>query len=245
MTCTQRDNSLSQIAVFSVNRLLLNEIAAAAARKEDMTRFKGQSTLTLIQSICCIPSAYPTHLNTCGRICVHKSGRFVLVSNRGHESIAIFRVKSKGRDKGNLQAVGYFHTRGETPRHFQFDNSGQYLIVANQDSDSVAVFAFNLSNGQIKYTGNEYRIPSPNFVCSCPINQDDSVPTTLIEREGTSVLEDRHYGVDSDSESSDNSTVQTTSFYQMGKDKSLQNELFKARDEIEALKKQLQLMQAS
>jgi len=57
--------------------------------------------------------------------------------------------------RGTLAQVGFFHTRGETPRHFQFDHSGQFLIVANQDSDSIAVFSFNLSSGEIKYSGNE------------------------------------------------------------------------------------------
>ena len=92
---------------------------------------------------------------------VHQSGRFVIVSNRGHESIAIFHVKqgcgSKGlkSKRGTLAQVGFFHTRGETPRHFQFDHSGQFLIVANQDSDTIAIFTFSLTSGEIKYTGNE------------------------------------------------------------------------------------------
>ena len=96
---------------------------------------------------------------------VHQSGRFVIVSNRGHESIAIFRVKqgcgsSKGNKskRGTLAQVGFFHTRGETPRHFQFDHSGQFLIVANQDSDTIAIFTFSLTSGEIKYTGNEVSI---------------------------------------------------------------------------------------
>jgi len=138
-----------------------------------MNRFKGRSTLRLVQSIKTVPRAFPTTMNTCGRMCVHKSGRFVVVSNRGHQSITVFRVKNKGSKRGELQTVGCFHTRGETPRHFQFDNSGQYLLVANQDSNSIAVFNFNFSNGQLKYSGNEYRVPSPNFVCCCPMHAAD------------------------------------------------------------------------
>jgi 6-phosphogluconolactonase len=169
----------STVAVFEVDTALVHEIAQASRQGQNMEKYKGRSTLRLIQSINTIPTAFPTTMNTCGRICVHKSGRFVVVSNRGHQSIAIFRVRMSskpstmgGGRRGELCAVGFFHTRGETPRHFQFDNSGQYLIVANQDTDSLAVFSFNLSSGVIKYTGNEYRVPSPNFVCVCPINLD-------------------------------------------------------------------------
>jgi DNA-binding beta-propeller fold protein YncE len=83
------------------------------------------------------------------------------------------RVKESGPNKGQLSTVGYFHTRGETPRHFKFDDSGQYLIVANQDTDNLAIFNFNQSSGEIKFTGNEYRVPSPNFVCCCKIHDEN------------------------------------------------------------------------
>lgn len=158
--------------MFSVNRELIKEIHAAMKGDEDMDRFKGKSTLKLIQSISTIPSAFPKKLNTCGRICMHDSGRFVIVSNRGHQSIAVLRVNQRD---GLLSTVGLFHTRGETPRHFKFDKSGQYLIVANQDSDNISVFNFNTSSGEIKFTGNEYHAPSPNFICCCSTEGDESL----------------------------------------------------------------------
>jgi len=137
-----------------------------------MDRFRGMSTVKLVQSIRTIPPAFSTKLNTCGRICLHPSGRFVLVSNRGHQSLAILRVRTKGTDRGHLTNVGFFHTRGETPRHFAFDNFGQYLLVANQDTDNISIFTFNQSTGEMQFTGNEYRVPSPNFICCCPIVSD-------------------------------------------------------------------------
>ncbi len=137
-----------------------------------MEKFKGKSTLRLIQSIPTIPNAFQKKLNdTCGRIFIHNSGRFVIVSNRhDHQSIAILKVNHLN---GMLNTVGYFHIRGETPRHFKFDNSGQFLIVANQDSDNLSVFNFNTSSGEIKLTRNEYRIPSPNnFIC-CSVHGEE------------------------------------------------------------------------
>lgn len=232
----------STIAVFEVDRSLLQEMANAEKLGEDMSQFMGRSSLRLIQSIKTIPNAFPTEMNTCGRICVHKSGQFVVVSNRGHQSIAVFRVCQNQSKRGKLLPVGYFHTRGETPRHFQFDASGQYLLVANQDTDHIAVFTFNLSSGDLKYTGNEYRVPSPNFVCCCPLQRDEEVE--LLEDSGIVanmclVTRKEESGISS-GEDSDNSCtmpVETNANKQYQHD--LENELARARREIEELKKQL------
>ena len=207
-----------------------------------MDRFRGRSTLRLVQSIKTIPDAFPTTMNTCGRMCVHKSGRFVIVSNRGHQSITVFRVKTKGSKRGELRKIGCIHTRGETPRHFQFDSSGQYLLVANQDTDSLAVFNFNLCNGELKYSGNEYRVPSPNFVCCCPTHTEDDMidlsqenPISTISA-GSSVD-----GYDENSPNSSDSEESTVPVWsgRSSEDK-IKAELTKAREEIESLKKLLE-----
>jgi len=122
--------------------------------------------LRLAQTVRTIPEAFPGHLNTCGRIAVHPGGEFVLVSNRGHDSIAVFRVNRALGAVGMLSSAWMQHTRGSTPRHFQFDASGQWLIAANQDSDSLGVFQFNLGTGRLGWTGHSYSVPSPNFVCA-------------------------------------------------------------------------------
>jgi 6-phosphogluconolactonase len=217
---------------------VLNEIYAASKKGEDMTRlFKGRSTLRLVQSISTIPSAFPTTMNTCGRICVHQSGRFVVVSNRGHQSITVYRVKNKGPKRGELCTVGYFHTRGETPRHFQFDNSGQYLLVANQDSDSIAVFNFNLSNGDLRYSGNEYRVPSPNFVCCCPSYRDDSEIILNDDFPSESSTLPTAFSLSDAGSDSEDSTVPIPRHKK--EDDILREELAKAKHEIEDLKRLL------
>jgi len=151
----------SEVAVFRVDREKLGRIAALQSG-EDVVGQGFHSTLTPYHKIATIPEAFPKSLNTCGRIAIHPSGLYVIVSNRGHNSLAVFRVNPK--QGGKLSLVGFFHTRGETPRHYQYDPTGQYLIVANQDSDSLAVFRFNLSDGKLKFTNNLYHCHSPNFV---------------------------------------------------------------------------------
>lgn len=126
-------------------------------------RSKEAKTLTLVQSVSTVPRAYPTRLNTCSRVALHPSQRYVLVGNRGHDSIAVLKVHRSA--KGKLSHVSFFHTQGKCPRHFQFDRSGQWLIAANQDTDEISVFSFNQSSGMLSFTGHKLNVPSPNFVC--------------------------------------------------------------------------------
>ncbi|CAK9118749.1 unnamed protein product [Durusdinium trenchii] len=151
----------SDISVFEFDKEAAEAIIQGGA---DYTEAKP--TLRLVQSVRTIPEAFPGEANTCGRVAVHSSGNFVLVSNRGHDSITVFRVHFTHGHKGLLSTCLTQHTRGATPRHFQFDASGQWLITANQDSDNISVFRFNLATGKLEFTGNEYEVPSPNFVCN-------------------------------------------------------------------------------
>ena len=100
---------------------------------------------------------------------MHPSGNFVLVANRGHDSLCVYKIDHNSRDSaspdGTLGKPMFWHSGGETPRHFQFDPSGQWLLVANQDSDNISIFRFNISSGQIEKKAHSYRVPSPNFVC--------------------------------------------------------------------------------
>jgi len=148
----------SEVAVFVVDREVLKKIANQGIDE------KTPSTLTYVQAISTVPPQWRRTQNTCGRICIHPSGRFVLCSNRGHDSVAVFKVEFEAEIPGMLSQVGIFHTVGMTPRHFKFDPSGQWLLAANQDSNCVSTFRFNVSSGEMKYTGMQLQVNSPNFV---------------------------------------------------------------------------------
>jgi len=170
-TCYCVNELSSQVAVFAYDAAAAAELASAGANaatpeaKKQALAAVQRPTLTLMQTVSTVPEAFPFEMNTCGRTTLHPSGDFVVTSNRGHDSVAVHRVHRDSTPPGMLTLAGIFHTRGETPRHFQFDKSGQWLLVANQDSNTCAVFAFNTSTGRITYTGNTYSCPSPNFVC--------------------------------------------------------------------------------
>ena len=96
--------------------------------------------------------------NTGADIHLTPDGRFLYCSNRGHDSIAAFRVDARA---GELTPVGHTPTGGKTPRNFAVDPTGQYLLVANQRSDSVVTFRIDHSTGALAPTGHTAEIPSP------------------------------------------------------------------------------------
>lgn len=152
----------SEVSVFEFNRQAAEDIITGGS----ILAGNARPTLSLVQTVRTVPDAFPSDMNTCGRITVHSSGAFVLVSNRGHDSITVFRVHGEHPNAGLLSVATTSHTRGSTPRHFAFDASGQWLLTANQNSDTIGVFRFNLATGKLEWTGHEYEVPSPNFVCS-------------------------------------------------------------------------------
>lgn len=100
--------------------------------------------------------------NSTAEIRVHPSGKFLYVSNRGHNSIAIFQIK----DDGSLLAQGHVSTQGKTPRNFGINND--FLIAANQDSGNVVVFRIDQSHGGLTPTGSSVQVSMPVCVVFVP-----------------------------------------------------------------------------
>jgi 6-phosphogluconolactonase len=94
---------------------------------------------------------------TTAEIAVHHSGRFVYGSNRGHDSIVVFRVGGGGA----LTLVQFVPTRGRTPRHFAIDPTGRWLIAANQESGTLAVFSIDQKTGKLSSVGPLTSVGSP------------------------------------------------------------------------------------
>ncbi|MEE1558629.1 MAG: lactonase family protein [Arenicellales bacterium] len=86
--------------------------------------------------------------------------RFLYVSNRGDDSLAIFRVLEDGR----LERSGRVSTGGKFPRHFAITPCGGAVIVANQDSGHLRVFVRDIDTGALEMTKEIQDIPAPNYI---------------------------------------------------------------------------------
>jgi 6-phosphogluconolactonase len=95
----------------------------------------------------------------------HPSGRSVYVSNRGHDSLALFETEP---GKGTVTPVGHQPTGGRTPRNFNLSPSGALLVAANQGSDSLVVFRADAASGRLTETGQVTPSPAPVCVLFAP-----------------------------------------------------------------------------
>lgn len=123
-----------------------------------MKHDQGTGGLELIQKLSTVPEGTPQEGNSTAETQVHPNGKFVYVSNRGPNSIAVFQVDEKS---GELTEVERESTRGEIPRNFGIDPSGRFLIAANQRSNDAFVFRIDPETGELEPIGDGVQVPSP------------------------------------------------------------------------------------
>ncbi|HMI47857.1 MAG TPA: lactonase family protein [Gemmatimonadaceae bacterium] len=121
-------------------------------------RFDAEhGTLSPLGTVSTLPAGW-TGTNYPADIHIASSGRTLYLSNRGHNSIAVFSV---AESTGALALEQVVSTDGDWPRNFTLDPTGRWLLVANQRSDSIVVFARDEKTGRLTPTRERIALPSP------------------------------------------------------------------------------------
>lgn len=123
----------------------------------DYDSAKGR--LAARQTISSLPPGFAGS-NFCSEILVSSDGRFVYAGNRLHDSVGIFSVSRNGE----LKFVGEEWTRGDYPRSFNFDPSGQFFYVCNQRADNLTAFRVNRRTGALSFTGHYTAVGNPSHI---------------------------------------------------------------------------------
>jgi len=110
-----------------------------------------------IQTVTTLPDGFDGS-NSCAEVRVHPTGKFLYGSNRGHDSIAVYRIDPA---KGTLSFVEHETADIKTPRNFNIDPTGKFCLVANQGAGSVVVFRIDQKTGSLQPTGNKIALASP------------------------------------------------------------------------------------
>jgi 6-phosphogluconolactonase len=95
--------------------------------------------------------------NLSAEILVAADGRFLYVSNRLHNTIAIFAVATDGQ----LRMISETWVHADYPRSLTIDPRGEFLYSCNQKGDSITSFRINAASGGLQFTGRFEPVGSP------------------------------------------------------------------------------------
>ncbi|HEY0938058.1 MAG TPA: lactonase family protein [Trebonia sp.] len=134
--------------------LVINELdCTVSIWRRDGRRWAGAGCVSTL------PAAAGDGPNLAAAIRVSPSGRHVLVSNRGHDSIAVYRFEP---DRSALRLLGHAAAPGAVPRELVVTPDGRHVIVACQDSDLLASYPFDDTTGEL---GEPACVSAPTPVC--------------------------------------------------------------------------------
>ncbi|WP_242404065.1 lactonase family protein [Formosa agariphila] len=134
---------------------VLNELNNTVSKIERL----GEHQYELKESITTIPKDF-TEASYAADIHISSDGEFVYISNRGHNSIAIFKTDS---DDGSLTLLGFESTRGDFPRNFSLSPNEDYVIVANQHTDNLVSYKRDAKTGLLTFV-DEIKSPTPSCI---------------------------------------------------------------------------------
>jgi 6-phosphogluconolactonase len=133
---------------------VINELHATVSA---FAHDRADGNLTEVQTIATLPTDF-TGANTSADIHVSPEGKFLYCSNRGHDSIAAFKINSRN---GRLTLIAHESTQGKAPRNFAIDPTGNFVLVANQNSDNIVTLRRDRKTGRLSATGQIAEVPSP------------------------------------------------------------------------------------
>lgn len=105
---------------------------------------------TALNTVATLPEGFKGE-NTGAEIAMHPTGKYVYVSNRGHDAITMFSVSDP--KKGLLKLEQDIPSGGKTPRQFEIDPTGHWLLAGNQGSDNIAIFSIDVATGKLTAAG--------------------------------------------------------------------------------------------
>jgi 6-phosphogluconolactonase len=114
--------------------------------------------LQLIQRLSALPPAFFGD-NSSADVHTAIEGKYVYISNRGYNGLAMFEVSGSGQMKN----IGYMPTTGSTPRAFLPDPEGKFMLVGNRESDEIILFIFE-KDGTLKDTRTHLPVPGNSCI---------------------------------------------------------------------------------
>ena len=124
-------------------------------------KYDSQSEIPFknIQLLSSLPENYKGNKSGAA-IRIHRNNKFLYTSDRYCNSISLFFINPSD---GKLKYIDSFSCNGDSPRDFQLDPTGNFLLCANENSDNISIFSINKKTGILTFIKSE-NIPTPTCI---------------------------------------------------------------------------------
>jgi 6-phosphogluconolactonase len=132
-----------------------------------VTVFAYDAATGALQEIQTTSALPPDHQgrNSSSEIDVHPSGRWLYVSNRGHDSVVLFDIDPT---HGTLTYKAAQSSAGKTPRHFGFTPDAKHLVVGNQETGTLLTCRIDEQSGRLTPLEGLPEVPQPACIVFLP-----------------------------------------------------------------------------
>ena len=139
---------------------VINEISNSITAFEWNSETGGLSEK---QTISTLPPDFEGRTH-CADLKITPDGKFLYGTNRGHDSIAAYRIA----DDGKLTLIGFEPSLGKGPQNLAISASGSLLLCANMPGNNVVLFRIDPMSGRLKAVGEPIAVTSPSCIKLLP-----------------------------------------------------------------------------
>lgn len=135
---------------------LINEL------KNTVTYFSYESAsgkLKSQQTISTLPADFDGVTHTAD-LKITPDGKFLYGTNRGHDSIAAYRIA----DDGMLSLIRIEPSLGKGPQNLLITPDGKWMLCANMPGNNVVVFRIDSKSGKLTATGDPVTVPMASCI---------------------------------------------------------------------------------
>jgi 6-phosphogluconolactonase len=123
---------------------------------------KATGKLTEKQTLSTLPADFKG-TSHCADLKFTPDGKYLYGTNRGHDSIACYRVD----DDGKMKLIGIEPSLGKGPQNLAVAG-GAWLLCANMPGNNLAVFKIDPATGKLRSAGDPVKHNSPSCIMLVP-----------------------------------------------------------------------------
>lgn len=132
---------------------VLNEMGSSVS----VFRWRGEPRVEASSTVSAIPADFKGETSG-AEVVLHPKGSLLFSSNRGHDSISMYRLSPLS---DAIRLLGQQPLGGKVPRGFVLSPKADFLIAGAQNSDQVFSFRVDEKAGKLLPVGNPVKVGSP------------------------------------------------------------------------------------